>query len=110
MLFWLVSAHFSLKSRTNLAKNLIFLYQIYLIMAIEWNLILRILIAGLLGGLMGFEREMRARCPIFRDIFNGSRLEEPRAASADRPGRVFSTEQQRQGVEASWAARPSCGF
>ena len=37
-------------------------------MAIEWNLILRILIAGLLGGLMGFEREMRARCPIFRDI------------------------------------------
>lgn len=30
-------------------------------MTIEWNLILRILIAGLLGGLMGFEREMRAK-------------------------------------------------
>ena len=30
-------------------------------MEIEWNLILRILIAGLLGGLMGFEREIRAK-------------------------------------------------
>ena len=30
-------------------------------MDIEWNLILRILIAGLLGGLIGFEREIRAK-------------------------------------------------
>ena len=30
-------------------------------MAIEWNLILRMLIAGLLGGLIGFEREFRAK-------------------------------------------------
>ena len=30
-------------------------------MTIEWDLILRLLIAGLLGGLMGFEREMRAK-------------------------------------------------
>ena len=30
-------------------------------MTIEWDMILRILIAGLLGGLMGFEREMRAK-------------------------------------------------
>jgi len=32
-----------------------------LIMVIEWNLILRLLIAGLLGGLIGFEREVRAK-------------------------------------------------
>ena len=30
-------------------------------MAIDWNFILRIFIAGLLGGLIGFEREMRAK-------------------------------------------------
>lgn len=30
-------------------------------MTIEWNFILRIFIAGLLGGLIGFEREMRAK-------------------------------------------------
>ncbi|MCR5710667.1 MAG: MgtC/SapB family protein [Bacteroidales bacterium] len=30
-------------------------------MTIEWNLILRILAAGLLGGLIGFEREVRAK-------------------------------------------------
>ena len=30
-------------------------------MVIEWNFILRILIAGLLGGLIGFEREFRAK-------------------------------------------------
>ena len=30
-------------------------------MNIEWNFILRILIAGLLGGLIGFEREVRAK-------------------------------------------------
>ena len=30
-------------------------------MVIEWNLILRLLIAGLLGGLVGFEREFRAK-------------------------------------------------
>lgn len=30
-------------------------------MTIEWNYILRIFIAGLLGGLIGFEREMRAK-------------------------------------------------
>ncbi len=30
-------------------------------MSIEWNLILRILAAGLLGGLIGFEREVRAK-------------------------------------------------
>ena len=30
-------------------------------MEIEWNLILRILVAGLLGGLIGFEREVRAK-------------------------------------------------
>ena len=30
-------------------------------MVIEWNFILRILIAGLLGGLIGFEREVRAK-------------------------------------------------
>ena len=30
-------------------------------MTIEWNFILRLLIAGLLGGLIGFEREVRAK-------------------------------------------------
>ena len=30
-------------------------------MVIEWNLIIRLLIAGLLGGLIGFEREVRAK-------------------------------------------------
>ena len=30
-------------------------------MTIEWNFILRIIIAGLLGGLIGFEREFRAK-------------------------------------------------
>ena len=30
-------------------------------MTIEWNLILRLFIAGLLGGLVGFEREFRAK-------------------------------------------------
>ena len=30
-------------------------------MTIEWNLILRIFIAGMLGGLIGFEREVRAK-------------------------------------------------
>ena len=30
-------------------------------MTIDWNFILRIFIAGLLGGLIGFEREMRAK-------------------------------------------------
>ena len=30
-------------------------------MLIEWNLILRLLVAGLLGGLIGFEREVRAK-------------------------------------------------
>ena len=30
-------------------------------MVIEWNFILRLLIAGLLGGLIGFEREFRAK-------------------------------------------------
>ena len=30
-------------------------------MTIEWNLILRLLIAGLLGGLVGYEREFRAK-------------------------------------------------
>ena len=30
-------------------------------MDIEWNLILRIFIAGVLGGLIGFEREFRAK-------------------------------------------------
>lgn len=30
-------------------------------MIIEWNLILRLVIAGLLGGLIGFEREVRAK-------------------------------------------------
>lgn len=30
-------------------------------MTIEWNLILRLLIAGLLGGIIGFEREFRAK-------------------------------------------------
>lgn len=30
-------------------------------MTIEWNFILRLLIAGLLGGLIGFEREFRAK-------------------------------------------------
>lgn len=30
-------------------------------MVIEWNFIIRILVAGLLGGLIGFEREIRAK-------------------------------------------------
>lgn len=30
-------------------------------MTIEWNLILRIFVAGILGGLIGFEREIRAK-------------------------------------------------
>ena len=30
-------------------------------MTIEWNLILRLFIAGILGGLIGFERELRAK-------------------------------------------------
>ena len=30
-------------------------------MTIEWNFILRIFVAGLLGGLIGFEREFRAK-------------------------------------------------
>ena len=30
-------------------------------MAIDWNLILRLLVAGVLGGLIGFERELRAK-------------------------------------------------
>ena len=30
-------------------------------MAIDWNLILRLLIGGLMGGLIGLEREMRAK-------------------------------------------------
>jgi len=30
-------------------------------MVIEWNLIIRLLIAGLLGGIIGFEREVRAK-------------------------------------------------
>jgi len=30
-------------------------------MEIEWNLLLRLLVAGLLGGLVGFEREFRAK-------------------------------------------------
>ena len=30
-------------------------------MVIEWNFILRLFIAGLLGGLIGFEREFRAK-------------------------------------------------
>ena len=30
-------------------------------MTIEWNFILRLFIAGLLGGLIGFEREVRAK-------------------------------------------------
>ena len=30
-------------------------------MTIEWNLILRLFVAGLLGGLIGLEREFRAK-------------------------------------------------
>lgn len=30
-------------------------------MEIEWNILLRLLVAGLLGGLVGFEREFRAK-------------------------------------------------
>lgn len=30
-------------------------------MVIEWSLILRLVIAGLLGGLVGLERELRAK-------------------------------------------------
>ncbi len=40
-------------------KPIIILY--ICIMTIEWNFILRLFIAGLLGGLIGFEREFRAK-------------------------------------------------